>query len=449
MIDKRARRSKRGTDPLPLKGIRVAVLLGIDNLACNNRVRKQAKALCEAGASVTVYNYTEQLIEEDPVLAAEPFQVVSVGDIKYTEAVPFPELAPYFEITNERWPRLLRIADHLFFNKVYNDRKSLEYQKACGVWHIEHEQFHHFYTEHCPYFMYMDLVEKPDVVHVHDLDALFAGAYIARREGAKLIYDSHEIYLEQGWSEEVAGWIAVLADIEQRDIHQSDALITVVPQITTHLLETYGYRGPTLEMYNSFNEVADAASPVSDPVRFVFSGMFDPQRNLIELVTAFDQLRGIATLSLQGFAGIKEELEALIERLDLQETVFFVDPVEPSEIVASFRDYDVGTLIWTPTSKNLEFSGPNKLFDYMGAGLALVASDDLIFITSVIEEYGNGYTFKFDSVDSIAAQLREICADPALISSKKKASLVAAQQFVWDRQAAAMIELYQQVLEHK
>ena len=36
--------------------------------------------------------------------------------------------------------------------------------------------------------------EKIDVVHCHDLDTLFAGWVIARRQRAKLVYDAHECY---------------------------------------------------------------------------------------------------------------------------------------------------------------------------------------------------------------------------------------------------------------
>jgi glycosyltransferase involved in cell wall biosynthesis len=289
--------------------------------------------------------------------------------------------------------------------------------------------------------MHMSLAERPDIIHVHDLDTLYAGAYLAQREGAKLIYDSHELYLEQGWIKEVPDWRAVMEEIESTCIHKADALISVAPQITQALVEKYGYGGPTLEMYNSFSPIIDVPSPIDRPVRFLFTGMFDPERNVSELVSAMEGLRGHATLTLQGFGDLKEGLARQVKALDLEEVVFFVDPVPPEDIVSSITQYDVGTLIWSPTSENLALSAPNKLFDYMGAGLALVASSDLTFISSVIDTYDNGFTFVFDSVESITQAMREICEDPQLIAGKKGASLTAAKDFSWHTKEQEFVEL--------
>ena len=429
----------------PLEGIRVAMLLGTNNLVRDNRVRKEARSLSEAGASVTVYCYTNETEVTDEGLSSEPFKTIYVGDITYGEIEPKPQHPTYFEISNERWPRFLRIAEHLFFNAVYNNPRIRRYVKKHEQWDEAYEKWLVRYTQYRPYFMHMDLIEKPDIVHAHDLDTLYAAAHIARREDAKLIYDSHEIYLQQDWGDDVKDWIAVLAEIERVHIHEAAALITVMPDISQMLVDQYRYIGPTLEIYNGSDRILPRSSSVHAPVKFLFSGMFDPERNLPELVMAMKDLRGVATLTFQGYGGIQNELEELVQKEGLQDTVLFVDPVLPGDIVDSYLEYDIGTLIWKPTTKNMQISAPNKLFDYMSAGLALVGAEDLTFISSVIEENDAGFLFRFDSTHSISEAFQKICENREEIAMKKEASLEAARKYCWDEQAKRLVQLYCQL----
>jgi len=429
----------------PLDGTSVAMLLGTSNLVRDSRVRKEARTLSEAGASVTVYCYTQESKVTDGGLLAEPFRTVYVGDIEYGEIVPKPVHPTYFEISNEKWPRPLRIAEHLFFNAVYNNPRIRRYIKKHEQWDAAYEEWLVRYTQYRPYFMHMDLVEEPCVVHAHDLDTLYAGAYIARREGAKLIYDSHEVYLQQGWEPEVLPWLEVLEEIERTIIHQADAVVTVTDGVSEILKQNYGHTAPTIEVYNGCQNVMREPTPVHDPVRFIFSGSFGKNQGLKALVEAFDQLRGQAELTLQGYGGIEGELRSYVKDRRLEDVVFFVDAVEPAQIVPLLHDYDVGVLTWRAETKNVEIGAPNKLFDYIGAGLALVATYDLSFIAQLIETHNNGYLFDNTGADSIAEAFRRIIARPDVLSAKKGASIQVAPLYSWEAQSGKLIDLYRKI----
>ncbi|MEP9397133.1 glycosyltransferase [Mesorhizobium sp. KR2-14] len=73
---------------------------------------------------------------------------------------------------------------------------------------------------------------RPDVFIAHDLPTLPAAHKAAREAGARLIYDSHELYVEQELSEfEKRSWSA----IERRYIGDCDAVVTVNPSIASEL----------------------------------------------------------------------------------------------------------------------------------------------------------------------------------------------------------------------
>ena len=429
----------------PLGGIRVAVLLGTSNLVRDSRVRKEARTLSEAGASVTVYCYTQESKVTDGGLLAEPFRTVYVGDIEYESIIPPPSVPEYFEISKPSWPWIIRVPEHLFLNAVYNNPRMKRYGKRYDRWHATYAKWFDCYEQYRPYFMHMELVEKPDIVHANDLDTLYAGAYIARREGAKLIYDSHDLYLQSGWSAEAQDWLSVYVDVEAEYIHQADAVITANDGISDILRQNYGHTAPTIEVYNGCQNVMREPTPVHDPVRFIFSGIFGKNRGLKALVEAFDQLRGQAELTLQGYGGIEGELRSYVKDRRLEDVVFFVDAVEPAQIVPLLHDYDVGVLTWRAETKNLEITAPNKLFDYIGAGLALVATYDLSFIAQLIETHDNGYLFDNTGADSIAEAFRRIIARPDVLSAKKGASIQVAPLYSWEAQSGKLIDLYRKI----
>jgi len=430
----------------PLESVRVAMLLGANNLVRDSRVRKEARSLSEAGASVTVYCYTNETEVTDEGLLAEPFRTVYVGDIEYEDIIPPPSVPEYFEISEPSWPWIFRVPEHLLLNAVYNNPQMKRYNKKYDQWHATYAKWFDRYEQYRPYFMHMDLVEKPDVVHGHDLDSLYAAAYIARREGAKLIYDSHELYLQQGWSAEAQEWLSVFVEVERDCIHEADAVITVADGTTRTLQEDYGHSAQTEELYNGCISFLDAPSPVHDPVQFVFCGSFGKNRGLMEVVEAFGQLRGYAQLTLQGFGGIEDELRSYVKENKLEDVITFIDPVEHNQIVPSLYDYDVGVLTTKPENMNIAITGPNKLFDYMGAGLAVVAAQGLTFVESVLTDHDCGYVFENTGVPSIVEAFKSIAAHPDTLAKKKESSLQAAPLYCWDTQARKLVDLYRKIL---
>ncbi|HWB19155.1 MAG TPA: glycosyltransferase family 4 protein, partial [Phycisphaerales bacterium] len=88
---------------------------------------------------------------------------------------------------------------------------------------------------------------QPDVIHSHDLNTLIAGGMVKRMNGAKLVYDSHELWLERNigngkrWKDRLA-WTPV----ERGLIGRCDAVISVAEGICVHLAERYGIPKPTL-----------------------------------------------------------------------------------------------------------------------------------------------------------------------------------------------------------
>lgn len=157
-------------------------------------------------------------------------------------------------------------------------------------------------------------------------------------------------------------------------------------------------------------------------------------------------LQGKASLSLQGFGGVEAELRKQVARLGLEDAVFFVPPVSPLDVVAAAAQYDVGVICYQGGNLNLRSAVPNKLMDYLGAGLA-VAVSDLPGHRSVLEGTGAGIFIDPSSSATIARDIAGLLDDPERITRMKQAALEAAMSFEWSVQAGKLLGVYESVLD--
>jgi glycosyltransferase involved in cell wall biosynthesis len=286
------------------------------------------------------------------------------------------------------------------------------------------------------------LCEPVDVVHANDLDTLPVGVVLAQRLGARLIYDAHEM------SSEAVGLNPLIAEWrrrrEKRLVKEVDAVVTVNPCIAAEMSARYGVPLPAV-VYNGASSCRASSVPTHSPVRVLFQGQFFADRNLEDLVTAMESLRGRAVLTLQGWGEVETSLRGLVDRLALKETVRFVEPVPPAGVVAAASDHDIGVINHKDLSLNHRFSSPNKLFDYMAAGLAIVASD-LPVLRLVIEDARCGVLHEPTGPDALAGVLGRLVNAPDEIARMKENAVGACDRYSWAAQEKVLLDVYERVV---
>lgn len=285
---------------------------------------------------------------------------------------------------------------------------------------------------------------KPDLVVVHDPDSAIAGLLQRLLHRTPLGYDAREVWTEQRPEahplfKRLYGWV------ERRVMRAASYRMTVNDAIAAELERRYGV-APVTTVYNGSAVCLDAPQPVHDPVRLFFQGSFSPDRNLDTLVRAMAHLRGSAMLYLQGYGEMEEPLAALVRELGLEQSVVFVPPCEPADVVRSASDYDVGVICHLPTSLNHRLAAPNKLFDYMGGGLA-IAGSDLPVIASIVGENGCGVLIDPSTPASLADGIAALLRDAVRITAMKAASARACRRYAWAEQAKTVLRLVASALD--
>jgi glycosyltransferase involved in cell wall biosynthesis len=294
----------------------------------------------------------------------------------------------------------------------------------------------------------------PALIVCHDLWSLEAGIRLKQRFGCPLVYDNHEyspqVHLS-GHPLEEAYW----ERYERRLCRSVDAFITVTPELAALAEQKYGLGGRAFAVPNaaplSLPRAPSNARPVRLPVTFLVQGVASPGRGFEALLDSWGRLKDPrARLWLRCpendyLAGLRRQYAPLVETGSLA----FLPPVAPADLIEAATGADVGIIPYPvrvgerKVNYNHLYCCPNKLSEYMQAGLAILSTNTR-FVSGCLQRYQCGATYDPEQADALADAVRTLVASPeALERMKDRASYWARTDYHWDRQA----ETYRAVIE--
>jgi glycogen(starch) synthase len=280
---------------------------------------------------------------------------------------------------------------------------------------------------------------KPNLVIANDWRALPI-AYAAKQAcKARIIYDSHEFA-----SEEFADsrrWRLLARQhvirIEERYIREADAIVTVSDGIADALAARYGLARPTV-ISNTPAWQETAFRPTGSPVTVLYHGAIVPRRGLETLIESVALWPAGFRLVIRGPAqgGFDQHLRTLASGLG--ERVTFAPAVPPDQVVPSAAQADIGIFLLSNSTTHARFAMPNKIFEYIQAGV-MVISSDLPEIRKVVETANCGVLLKEDTPPTIAACLADL--DSARIDAYKRAALRRARDLNFEAEGGKLLAL--------
>ncbi|MGH2344418.1 MAG: glycosyltransferase, partial [Chloroflexota bacterium] len=288
------------------------------------------------------------------------------------------------------------------------------------------------------------------IIHANDLDVLPAAYLLARAWHAVLVYDSHELWVEQDlpWS---PFYRRLLGMMEGLLIRKASAVVTVNGAIAGELARRYKVARPVVVM-NCPEAPSLAAvdthrdSDPSLPLQVIYQGLLSPNRGLEQLVDAVAEAPGIM-LTLRGPGILRGPLQDRIDRLGLGEQVRLLPPVPMVDLVPALAGFSVGVVPILPVGKSYELCSPNKLFEYMCAGLAVICSD-LPVMREVVGEAESGLLVPPGDVAAMARTLSRFAADrPLLLRLRENALRAARDRFNAEHEQAKLRALYERLLD--
>jgi glycogen(starch) synthase len=261
-----------------------------------------------------------------------------------------------------------------------------------------------------------------DIVHANDVDTLPAGWLLARRHHARLVYDAHELYTEFE-ADPPRFSRAAIAVLERRLARAAAAVVTVSDALADELMRRLRLRPRPLVVLNApelvENVTNDAHAPSAGPLRVVYTGVFGSGRPLADLLNA---LGGVPEIELTLFA--LQQSPGELRRL-VGERARVAEPLSPDRVVATLRSFDVGVIFDRPVTRNAELALPNKLFEYLMAGLAVVAPA-LPGLSPIVEREQVGVLFEPGNANDLRRVVQELAKDRTRLAELRRFARHAA-----------------------
>jgi glycogen synthase len=285
--------------------------------------------------------------------------------------------------------------------------------------------------------------QRADIYHAHDLDTLLAGFLAKRATGKKLVYDFHELYTEQFEKGVKTGvWRLYYLGLEWFLAKRTDLRLTVCDSLGEWLSRRYGVNGviTVMNVPSSQDFLPIRVSENRSKV-ILYHGVYRPDRGLEGLIESARYLEG-GRIVLRGYGCLEDQLRDLVKEKRVEDRVSFASPVPMTDLVRAASEAEIGVIPYIPVCLNNRFCLPNKIFEYMMAGLALAGSD-LPELRRIIMGYNLGGVFNPEEPQDIARALNELLADDAALEKMRRNALDASMTvFNWDIEGQKLLRLY-------
>jgi glycosyltransferase involved in cell wall biosynthesis len=296
---------------------------------------------------------------------------------------------------------------------------------------------------------------EADVIQVHDLPALEAGVELAAQRQVPLVYDAHELYPEQKSFSPIQRRIC--SDAEARLIRHADLVFAVNESIAREMAHRYSIEMPKVLLNAIDPPPGFDPSAKYDLLRkklgigkdrrlLLYQGGFAPHRNLENLIAAFSK---VATpdvdLIMMGFGPLGDKLRAIARKHGfLNKRVFFLPAVPQSELLQHSASADIGIIPYPHVDLNSYYCTPNKLFEFIQAGLPIL-SNKSPELERFVDKQGFGVTHPMHRAEDIATAV-DYAFSSTEISEWRHNILMRRELFTWQTQASGYLEEMQSML---
>lgn len=292
------------------------------------------------------------------------------------------------------------------------------------------------------------LFKKADLLYANDLDTLLPNYLISKLKRIPLIYDSHELFCDVPELLHNPVKRKIWLKLESRIVPHLKHCITVNDSIAAIFEERYKVKFhvvrniPDGEPEFSPKTKGQLNIPANRKIILLQGAGINIDRGAEELVTSMKYVNG-AMLYIIGSGDCWKQLREMVVDLGLREKVVMIGRIPKKELAHYTRHADLGISIDKNTNPNYYNSLPNKIFDYLHAGVPVLASR-LPEIEKIITAYEVGDFIEDHEPATIAEKINELLSSPKLDVFKRNTAKVK-EELNWSLEKQRLLAVIQNV----
>lgn len=255
----------------------------------------------------------------------------------------------------------------------------------------------------------------------------------------KLIYDSHEIYIEtinqffprSGWKKIYGVPLIKINQFlhskkEKRFIQSVDIKVTVCESLRKYFLKKLRAdflvlrNCPSLTHIKEINEEEKSSKRAdfniaNNDFLLLYQGDINPGRGLFIMLEVMKQLPSNFKFIVLGNGMLLPTLKDKCKNESIK-NVQFLGRVPYKDLMAYTQIADLGINLIEPINESKRLSLPNKLFEYMSVGVPFL-SNDLPEPKLLVEKYNCGVLVDYSDTQSIVDRIQELSKNKSLLKN--------------------------------
>ncbi|MDF5731189.1 MAG: glycosyltransferase [Rhizonema sp. PD38] len=248
---------------------------------------------------------------------------------------------------------------------------------------------------------------------------------------------------------------AQLAALERRLARECTYCLTTSHAMAEAMADAYQEPKPTV-IYNVFpwaereqidGQKRDRLNPKEPSIHW-FSQTIGPGRGLETLFLALPHLKTPVEIHLRGNypESARQWLEALVP-CEWRDRIFIHPTVPNTELLSRIAEHDIGLALECPDIPSRNFTITNKLFQYLQAGLAVIATSTLGQKEVLSQIPTSSRLIVGDNPKTLTQALNDLLQNPEKLIAAKSAALQAAKdKFNWESQVETLLRVTERAI---
>lgn len=289
-----------------------------------------------------------------------------------------------------------------------------------------------------------------DIYHLHDPE-LLPVAIKLKRLGKIVIFDAHENFPQQllskdylyRWQKKLLSYLA--ARYERFVGHKIDGIITATQPIADKF-KSVNENTLAIHNYPLRNELhVDNVEWDSKTKSVCYIGAITRHRGITQLLEAISLLPGDDILLNLAGQFQEKNLEEACRQLIGYSRTWYHGQVSREGVKAILQDSMVGLVTLLPIVNYID-SLPVKMFEYMAAGIPVIASDFPLW-KSIIERYECGICLDPTDTYAISQAIQSLLSDPLRAQKMgNNGRLAVIEHYNWEAEALRLIQYYEALI---
>jgi glycosyltransferase involved in cell wall biosynthesis len=292
------------------------------------------------------------------------------------------------------------------------------------------------------------LFSRTDYFLSNDLDTLVPNYLIGYFRRKKIFYDTHEYFTGVPELTKHPAKKRIWKFFEDRIFPRLPVVYTVNDSVKNKYQAEYNIQIGVIRNVPVTSSIVPKEMPEhwKDKIILLMQGIgINPGRGGLELLETMKYLPANYYLVYIGGGTQWEAIAKMRMVWKLEDRVEMIAKVPPVELKRYTPLASLGFTLDGFENENYLLNLPNKVFDYIHAGVPVVATP-IPEVKRIIEQYDCGICLVSQGTQDIARQIEGLMNNPQQYQTFKRNTILAAKELCWENEQEKLIAIYQPYL---